>query len=680
MLLIATLSSTSMLLETRSLTFGVYAIGLGVLTWVMIPSQPRNGAVWALAWTSIFAALLAAGVAMTVLWALNVYPNFTYDELRELSPSELPLLAAIGVQFLGWTIVPAFWLPLTLGLLLFPDGHPPSPRWKWVGWWSVGAITVAAVATALLQNPSSDLPIKAFEGEIEGSTISLVASLAFALATISAVVSIASLVVRYRRSSGATRSQIRWIAWGGSIYVASFLIGPAIEPSGQPAPGWQLVLLGVQAVLLVSYGIAITRYRLYDIDIVISKTVTYGVLIVFITAVYALVVVGIGGIVRGGDEPGLALSIAAVAIVAVVFEPLRNRVQGWANRIVFGNRASPYEVLSQTTARLAGANSPDDALAQVTQLVVDGTGASEAVLWLKVGGTLQPNAATPVTALDGLSAVPISGDDLAGLPGQTSTTVRHRGEMLGALSIEKLPGEPVTVVDEKTLRDVASGTGLLLRNIGLNAELVRRAEQLRVSRRRLVASHDTERHRLERDLHDGAQQQVVAIKVKLGIARTLAEREGAAEVEAFVSSLSETTQQAVDEMRAVAHGIYPPLLESEGLGVALTSASRTTSIPFDLEVETDHRYPRSVEETIYFCILETVARAIDGGASWVRVALAESPNTVRYTVHHDGTITTLLAVEDRVEAFGGQVALNSGTAEAAVIGELPIVEVMATTS
>jgi signal transduction histidine kinase len=201
-----------------------------------------------------------------------------------------------------------------------------------------------------------------------------------------------------------------------------------------------------------------------------------------------------------------------------------------------------------------------------------------------------------------------------------------------------------------------------------------------MSRRRLVAAHDAERHRLERDLHDGAQQQIVAIKVKLGIARTLAEREGSPEVDSLVSSLAEATQEAVDAMRAVAHGIYPPLLESEGLGVALTAASRTISIPMDLDIDTFGRYERSVEETMYFCILETLTHAIDGGATRLRVELAQSREVVGFAIRHDGTITALLAVEDRVEAFGGWVSITSSPAEGLVTAEFPNIGAVAVTS
>jgi signal transduction histidine kinase len=491
---------------------------------------------------------------------------------------------------------------------------------------------------------------------------------------------VSAITLRFRRSTHTGRAQIKLVLMTIGLSAVSFYALIAFDGSTRVTALLTLMITLSIVAIPITITIAIVRHSLFDIDVVISKTVTYGVLAVFITAVYALVVVGIGTLLGGGDEPSLALSIVAVAIVAVAFEPVRDRLQRWANRLVFGERATPYEVLSRATARLAGTGSPETMLKQVTQLAIDGAGASESVLWLKIGASFQPRSATPMEALIGLADVSTAGGDLPDLPGDFVVAVRHRDEVLGALSISKPRDESVTDADRNMLNDVAAGTGLLLRNISLNAELTERAEQLRVSRRRLVATHDAERHRLERDLHDGAQQQVVAIKVKLGIARTLAGREDASEVETLVSSLAEATQEAVDAMRAVAHGIYPPLLEAEGLCVALTAASRTTSIPIEIEMTGFGRYERAVEETLYFCILETVSHAIDGGATWVRADVAESSEAVRFTVHHDGTIDTLLTVEDRVAAFGGRVTLASGPAESAVTAELPNIDALAVTS
>ncbi|MDH5372666.1 MAG: histidine kinase, partial [Acidimicrobiia bacterium] len=664
------LGDWNFLVEISGTVFGLMGEGFGVLTIVMIRSQPKNGAVWAIAWAGVFASLYVAGAAGALLLARGAFPGLTYEVFRDLSPAQLPRPAAFAIHFRFWTVYPAIWLPLTLGLLLFPDGHPPSPRWKWVGWWSVLAIALGAAAAALSGNPWSTVPIRASESTVPGTLGSLMTA-GFLLASLSAVVSVVSLVVRYRRSSGMARSQIRWIALGGAFLVAFIFVMPSFETEGPSSISSELIGAVAILMLMASYGIAITKYRLYDIDVVISRTVTYGVLAAFITGVYALLVVGIGSLLGAGDNPNLALSIAAVAVVAIAFEPLRNRVQRGANRLVFGKRATPYEVLSKTTTRLADSGSPEETLAQVARLVVDGTGAAEAVLWLKIGDHMQPHSAAPPEALGELAGFPIVDHQLPDIPGEASVPVRHRDELLGALSITKPRGQSVTSADERVLADVAAGSGLLLRNIGLNAELAERAEQLRVSRRRLVAAHDAERHRLERDLHDGAQQQVVALKVKLGIARTLAEREGAIKVAEIVSALASTTQEAVDAMRAVAHGIYPPLLEAEGLEVAVSAVRRTFPIPIDLDTVDLERYERSVEESLYFCVLETITRVVDGGATRVSVSLTGSADAVEFRVGHDGAVGDLVAVEDRIDAFGGRFIMTGEATERTFVGRLP---------
>ncbi|MCJ7779743.1 MAG: histidine kinase [Acidimicrobiia bacterium] len=667
MVVLTAVGGWDFLIDALALNFGALAIMLGFLTWLMIPAQGRNGSVWAIAWAAVFAALFTFGLAVAVLITERSLPGLTFADFEQLSPADLPTVASFAVSFRFWPVVPAFWLPLTLGLLLFPNGHPPTPRWKWVGWWSILAIALATTSTAIAQNPWSTLPISSAENTVPGVLGSL-NDAGFALASMAAVVAIASLVVRYRRSLGIERSQIRWIALGGGIYAAALIIGGNFPGSpGIDALGG----LVAQSALVASYGIAITKYRLYDIDVVISKTVTYGVLAGFITGVYAVIVVGVGSLVGSSDEPNLALSIAAVAIVAVAFEPLRRRVQHWANVLVYGRRATPYEVLSNATARLAGTRDPDDALTQLTDLIGEGTGASTVVLWLAVGDVMLPRSAAPHEALEDLASVVVADGDLAALPGDRVISIRHRGEVLGALSITKAKGDSVNDADDRLLSDVAAGAGVLLRNIGLNAELADRADQLRISRRRLVAAQDAERHRLERDLHDGAQQQVVALKVKLGIARTLAEREGAETVAAIVATLADTTQQAVDGMRAVAHGIYPPLLEAEGLAAALSAARRTISIPVDIAVTDLDRYERSVEESVYFAVLGTVTDAVDAGATLAAISLDGSDDGVRFVVDADVAPGDLVSITDRIDALGGVLTTTGDATGQRVTGIVP---------
>jgi signal transduction histidine kinase len=243
--------------------------------------------------------------------------------------------------------------------------------------------------------------------------------------------------------------------------------------------------------------------------------------------------------------------------------------------------------------------------------------------------------------------------------------------------MSKERGETVTSGDEKVLSDVSAGAGALLRNISLNSELAEKAGQLRTSRRRLVAAQDAERHRLERDLHDGAQQQVVALKVKLGVARTLAEREDVESVAVLVAELAETTQEAVDGMRGVAHGIYPPLLESEGLETALVAAKRTIPVSVHIVASGLARYARSVEESAYFCVVGIAREAVDLGATTIDVSLLGSSDDVRFTVSTDAPSTEFaefLPIEDRLEALGGTFSVTSEDGNSVLVGHIPTLE------
>ena len=647
----------------------IIAVGFGSLAWVAFRTQPRNGEVWALAWAAFFGAVSAASVAIVVLWGEASFPEFSVDFVGTLTPSELPLGVALAVQTVTWAFIPAFLLVLTLGLLLFPDGRPPSPRWRWVGWYSVVTIALAVVPWIWLGRPSSTVPLSS---TAEAGTPGQLTGVFLAFALLAAVLSVAALVVRYRQSSGVTRRQIRWVALGASLLVATLVMSSVVE--GVTAESFtvsdSLILVG-EALLILSFWIAITKYRLYDIDLVISKTVTYGALALFITAVYVAIVIGVGTLIGQGDEPNLALAIGATALVALLFEPIRSRVQHWANRLVYGERSTPYAVLSGLTARLSEADSNEQALARLAELLASGTGAEEAVVWLRVGDQLRPEAATSSVTPP---AVPIQSGGLPELPGDAAEPIEHGGELLGALSIRKNKADPVTPADQRLLEDVAAGAGLLVRNIRLNAELAARATELRSSRRRLVAAQDAERRRLERNLHDGAQQQVVALKVKLGLARTLAEREDVPQVAEAVGDLAGDAQRAVDGMRAAARGIYPPLLEAEGVRAALIAAGRDASISVDVQSDGFGRYPPEIEATIYFCVLEALRSMRDTDTAQVR--LADNGEMVAFSVRGASAGSSpghgLTAVADRVEALGGTLKVEpvpgGGTV---IIGHLP---------
>ena len=647
-------------------------VGFGALAWTILPKQPRNRSVWAYTVAAFFGGLYSAALVPLVL-AISPDVEANADALI---PADLPWTAATAATILAAGWIPAFLLPLTIGLLLFPNGQVPSPRWRGALRFQTTALGLAFLLACAANNPWSTRPIPT-----PGGTLGDLAEIFILLALLSSLLGIASLVVRYRKGDAVIRHQIRWIAAGGALVVIGELALrlAAGGDSGDVGPTIQILINLVPLLLLIAaFWVAITRYRLYEIDTIISKSVTYFGLAVVIVGLYAAIVVVPLLIIGASDEggPGLILPIVASAMVAVLFEPIRSRLQRGANRLVYGDRVSPYEVLSQVTSSLPDV-AAGDGTGDLARLLASGTGAERAIVWVASGGVLRPSGVFPDAGPSGVEPVAIDGlvDDhfTASLP------VLHHGVPFGAITIVKPHNDPMTPADHQLLADVAAASGLLLRNISLNSELEQRAADVRASRRRLIAAQDAERHRLERDLHDGAQQQVVALKVKLGIARTIAQREEADEIVTRVTALAEETQQAVDALRAVAHGIYPPLLESEGLASALRAVERTSPIRLGLSVDGLGRYGRDAEATVYFCVLETVERARMSGASGVRVAVVVSGTDL--VVHLDVDDCTpeldLTSVTDRIDAYGGTTTVvREPCGETVITATLPVSETM----
>ena len=655
----------STLRDLQPVSIGIFALGFGALGWVTIPSQPRNGAVWALQWGAFFGGLYLAALAF--VWLVTSDEVFDAMGGSGVVPAQLPLSSALAVQVAAFSLFPAFALMISFAVLLFPDGHLPSKRWRWVGWLMAVSLACDTIGLAYLFRPSTTIPFRGFQtfvnlGEtfqtLEGfdRDVADIVGLFGVLFTIANLAAVASLVTRSRRGDAVTKRRIKWVAIG-------YLVLPINVTLTRTWPFYRDVLINFPLLtvsLIATYWVAIRKYRLYDIDVVISKSVTYLGLAAVITAIFALVVAGptiVLGESGGGGVREFGLPIVATGVVAMVFEPVRSRMQRWANRLVYGERSTPYEVLSQLTSELSETRRGG---ADIAKLVAEGTGAEQAVVWLQQGDVLEPEQSWPPQVTSDELVYPADlVDDEFMIVGE----VRHLDQPLGALSVIKPRNDAVTPGDRELVSDVAAGAGLLLRNIALHRQLEERAREVRQSRLRLVVAQDNERHRLERDLHDGAQQQVVALKVKLGLAKTLASRAGADDVATLVAGLADDTQNAVDALRTVAHGIYPPLLEAEGLAVALRAVERTATQPLVIETEGLTRYERRVEETVYFCVLEGIERTHMAGASIVHVNLTTATNEVLVDIDHDGDITEadLTALTDRIDAHGGVTVIEART-------------------
>ena len=636
--------------------------------------------------------MLAAGVLLQAVSAAQLYALLAYrggDGQTWAAPISVWLGSTLWAPGLGL---------LPVGLLLFPDGTLTSRRWR-VALVAVIALNVIFVAALVAfvtwtmargpisVGPDGQLAVLGDNSAAASSALGRLFIMTVPLFIASFVVGAAGLVVHTVQAHGERREQMKWFASAaavGALGIAAFGVAQLATGSSSvlthATAGFFILAL---STLPVATAVAIFKYHLYDIDVVISRTFVYGTLAVLITGIYVGIAVGVGELVGSGGRPNLGLSILATAIVAVGFQPARAALQRMANRLVYGNRASPYQVLSEFSSQVAGSAAADEVLPRVARLLLRGTAAESATVWLRAGDSLRPAAEWPAAASNGHGALAVIDDALPALPNATrAVEVRHHGELLGALSVTKRRNESLTPVEEKLLDDIAHQAGLVLKNVGLTADLQRRLEELRASRQRLVSAQDAERRRLERNLHDGAQQHLVALKVKLGLAQMLAAKDPA-KANATLEELKADADEALETLRDLARGIYPPLLAEKGLPTALRAQAQRATVDVSVDSDGVGRYSQDIEATVYFCVLETLQNIQKyADASHVVVRLRERDGTLQFDVSDDGrgfdpaTVrrgTGLTNMLDRLDAIGGSLSITSHPGGGALVsGRVPV--------
>ncbi|HEY3264535.1 MAG TPA: GAF domain-containing sensor histidine kinase, partial [Actinomycetota bacterium] len=565
---------------------------------------------------------------------------------------------------------------------------------------ALGVLATALTAIGVLVNPvrlnlpapggayhvPNPLGIRSGAGLIStvlvGTTWAIVISIASAFA---------ALVVRYRGGSRELREQIKWVGFVAALVLlcqvvaAIGLITCGCDSSPVATVALTVVVFLVFLGMPMALAVAILKYHLYEIDVVINRTVVYGLLAATVTALYLVLVVGIGSLVGYGVGNPVLTAVAAVAI-ALLFQPLRRQVQRIANRVVYGQRATPYQVLSDFAERMGGTYGVDDVVQRMAAILAQGTGATRVDVWLRVGAELRPAASWPSTA-ERRAPIRLQAD--GALPAFETVTravaVRHDEEVLGALSLEKPRNEPLTPTEYKLLQDLASQAGLVLRNVRLTAELRSTIDELRASRRRLVTAQDEERRRLERNIHDGAQQQLVSLTIKARLAEQMIERDPAKARDLVVQIGTETTG-TLEDLRDLARGIYPPLLADKGLAAALEAQGRKAAAPVAVKADSVGRLDRDVEAGVYFCVLEALNNVAKyAGASRVDVRLGWQDGEVVFEVSDDGVGfdpaargygTGLRGMADRLEALGGTLEVQSAPrAGTKILGRVPAARV-----
>ena len=612
--------------------------------------------------------------------------------LRGLATAPGSLPAVRTVTALGQSaenLIAASLIPV---VLLFPTGRLLSKWWRPVLWAAIWVIVVGGVAQTLergtvvaggltnaLQtahvaypNPLGVFPRHGWYDQL----LVVTAVMAWACA----LLAIVSVFLRRRGASAELRQQLAWLGYVGALFliVAVLNVGYiAVTHGGNGSLGtfffvllFGIPLLGIPAACAV----AVLRYHLYDLDIVVRKTVVAALVAAAFTAIYALIVLGAGA--AAGHPGNSALTFAAAALAAVLLQPLRVRAGRLADRLVYGRRATPYEVLSEFAERVAGTYSTDQVLPAMTRMLAGATGAQRAEVWMQVSGETRREAAWPAARPDGQPPPePAAPDDGGPRDGRTREfAVEHHGERLGWLRLTSGPREPLTPAGERLARDVAAQAGLVLRNVAL-------IEDLRASRQRIVAAADQARRRIERDLHDGAQQQLVALRISLGLARNAVQAapEQAGEL---LEQTEQAASRALEDLRDLARGIYPPLLADLGLRAALEAQARKAAVPVTVEAPAVGRYPQPTEAALYFSVLEALQNVAKyAHASAARVTLSQDGPALVFTVEDDGTGfdpattpmgTGLQGIADRLAALGGTIEITSAPGHGTrVTGRVP---------
>jgi signal transduction histidine kinase len=520
----------------------------------------------------------------------------------------------------------------------------------------------------------------------------------------------------YRRASGLERQRLQLVGCAVAVVVEVALVVAAlrllVDWPGRPGD-----VVGVSTALIPLALAGGTSTRISRrVDRVLVHTVSATGLTALVVAVYVLVVIGLGRTPRDTERTLLVLSMVAAAVIALAYGPARERLAETANHLVYGERHPADEVLRSWGSRLSRSIPMDELLLQLAESLRKVLVLRRAEVWTGTGARLELTVSVPDRTADALlldaEARPVV--TRAGVTGNAWLEVwlpalladrdgaqlrvapaSHAGELLGLLVIERAhDDEPFAEEDDRVLTELARQLGLALHNVQLDSALQESLEhlqqanaELRASRARIVATGDAERRKIERNLHDGAQQHLVALAVNLRLAKDLVaeDPDGATEM---LEMLGDAVKETIQELRDLAHGIYPPLLMDSGLPEALRAAATRSPLAVRVDAEGVGRYPSEVEAAVYFCCLEALQNAAKHApGATVSIAVHECEGQLHFEVADDGPgfdVATATAghgytnMSDRLGAIGGAVEWRSEPgAGSRIAGSVPTTEVPA---
>lgn len=474
-------------------------------------------------------------------------------------------------------------------------------------------------------------------------------------------------IYRYRRvSTPLQRQQTKWVVFGIAVQITGFVIGsvltiiPAFTAPGSLYPlAYSEVgfLFGLFPTL--AFGFAILRYRLWDIDVIIKRTLVYGTLTVSVIGLYVLVVVGLGSLIQ--TQGNLLLSLLATGLIAVLFQPARARLQQGVNHVLYGERDEPARVLTRLGHRLEATLTPEAVLPAIVETVAQALKLpAAAITWTTAEGGAEPHLGAIYGELHAQTA-------------QTAVPLVYQQVTVGALVLAlRTPGEVLTPADQRFLSHLAPQIGVAVHAVRLTADLKQLTADLQRSRTQLVTAQEEERRRLRRDLHDGLGSVLAALNWRAGALRPLLHRDPVA-AEALVVEQQHTIQAAIADIRRLVYDLRPPALDELGLLGALreqaaklsTGPERDRAANLLVEVdapETLPALPAAVEVAAYRIAQEALTNmARHAQAHHASLRLACTETLLEIDILDDGVGLPaahpvgvgLLSMRERAEELGG---------------------------